>query len=160
MYMSTPTSASSSPSTSILSTLKLTAARKLRALPDVVKRRNKLLMKLGEQRSLAQAVAEGRHYAPTRLRTLRNIDTGTRVVKEVPIRIKPWFWTGEKGEVLLAVQYGSKQIELMKGKTAVEVGTNDKLVVVIESIIDAVKNGELDVQIEAASTKLRDGFKK
>jgi len=144
----------------VLSTLKLTAARKLRTLPDVVKRRNKLLMKLGEQRSLAQAVAEGRHYAPTRLRTLRNIDTGTRVVKEVPIRIKPWFWTGEKGEVLLAVQYGSKQIELMKGKTAVDVGTNDKLVVVIESIIDAVKNGELDVQIEAASTKLRDGFKK
>jgi hypothetical protein len=117
-------------------------------------------MKLGEQRSLAQAVAEGRHYAPTRLRTLRNIDTGTRVVKEVPIRIKPWFWVGEKGEVLLAVQYGSKQIELMKGKTAVDVGTNDKLVVVIESLIDAVKNGELDVQIEAASTKLRDGFKK
>lgn len=146
--------------TAILNTLKLTAARKLCTLPDVVKRRNKLLMKLGEQRSLAQAVAEGRHYAPTRLRTLRNIDTGTRVVKEVPIRIKPWFWVGEKGEVLLAVQYGSKQIELMKGKTAVEVGTNDKLAAVIESIIDAVKNGELDVQIEAASTKLRDGFKK
>ena len=158
--MSIPTTASVNSSTSILLTFKLTAARKLRALPDVVKRRNKLLMKLGEQRSLAQAVAEGRHYAPTRLRTLRNIETGTRVVKEVPIRIKPWFWTGEKGEVLLAVQYGSKQIELMKGKTAVEVGTNDKLIVVIESIIDAVKNGELDVQIEAASTKLRDGFKK
>ncbi len=145
---------------SILSTLKLTATRKLRTMPDVVKRRNKLLVKLGEQRALAQALAEGHHYSPTRMRTLRNIETGTSFVKEVPIRIKPWFWTGERGEVLLAVQYGSKQIELSKGKTAVEVGTADNLGAVLASIIEAVKNGELDVQIEAASVKLRDGFKK
>jgi len=39
--------------TSIMNTLKLTAARKTRALPDVVKRRNKLLIKLSEQRMLA-----------------------------------------------------------------------------------------------------------
>jgi len=30
----------------------------------------------------------------------------------------------------------------------------------LESVIAAVKNGELDVQIEAVSVKLRDGFKK
>lgn len=153
--MSTPTTAAS-----ILSTLKLTATRKLRTMPDVVKRRNKLLLKLGEQRALAQAVAEGRHYAPTRMRTLRSADTGESFVKEVPIRIKPWFWTGEKGEVLLSVQYGSKHIELIKGKSTVEVGTADNLGAVLASIIEAVKNGELDVQIEAASAKLRDGFKK
>ena len=42
-------------SASLLSTLKLTAARKIRTLPDLVKRRNKLLQKLTEQRDLAQA---------------------------------------------------------------------------------------------------------
>ena len=147
-------------STSILSTLKLTAARKLHALPDVVKRRNKLLMKLGEQRALAHAVAEGRHYAPTRLRTLRNINTGERIVKEVPVRIKPWFWTGERGETLLSVNYGSKQIEIVKGKTAIEVGTDADLITVLDTVIAAVKNGELDVQIESVSNRLRAGFKK
>ena len=40
-------------STSSLAALKLTTARKPRALPDVVKRRNKLLSKLKEQRELA-----------------------------------------------------------------------------------------------------------
>ncbi len=147
-------------STNILNTLKLTAARKSRAQPDVVKRRNKLLQKLTEQRELAAALEQGQHYAPKRLRSLRDADTGARVVKEVAVRIKPWFWTGEKGECLLAINYGSKQIELQKGKTAIDVGTADNLVGVLETVITAVRNGELDVQIEAASTKLRDGFKK
>jgi hypothetical protein len=147
-------------STNILNTLKLTAARKSRALPDVVKRRNKLLQKLTEQRELAAALEQGQHYAPKRLRSLRDADTGVRVVKEVAVRIKPWFWTGEKGECLLAINYGSKQIELQKGKTAIDVGNADNLVGVLETVITAVKNGELDVQIEAASVKLRDGFKK
>jgi hypothetical protein len=147
-------------STNILNTLKLTAARKSRALPDVVKRRNKLLQKLAEQRDLAAALEQGQHYAPKRLRSLRDADTGARVVKEVAVRIKPWFWTGEKGECLLAINYGSKQIELQKGKTAIDVGAADNLVTVLETVITAVRNGELDVQIEAASTKLRDGFKK
>ena len=144
----------------LLSTLKLTAARKIRTLPDLVKRRNKLLQKLTEQRDLAQATQEGRHYAPTRLRSFKDADTGARVSKQVPVRIKPWFWTGEKGETLLAVSYGSKQIELVKGKTAVEVGDQANLCSVLDVVIAAVKNGELDVQIETASTKLRDGFKK
>ena len=147
-------------STSILNTLKLTAARKSRALPDVVKRRNKLLQKLMEQRELAAALEQGQHYAPKRLRSLRDADTGARVVKEVAVRIKPWFWTGEKGECLLAINYGSRHIELQKGKTAIDVGSSDKLVSVLETVITAVKNGELDVQIEAASSKLRDGFRK
>ena len=147
-------------STNILNTLKLTAARKSRAQPDVVKRRNKLLQKLTEQRDLAAALQQGQHYAPKRLRSLRDAETGARVVKEIAVRIKPWFWTGEKGECLLAINYGSKQIELQKGKTAIDVGNTDNLVGVLETVITAVKNGELDVQIEAASVKLRDGFKK
>ena len=147
-------------STSILNTLKLTAARKSRAQPDLVKRRNKLLQKLTEQRELAAALQQGQHYAPKRLRSLRDAETGARVVKEIAVRIKPWFWTGEKGECLLAINYGSKQIELQKGKTAIDVGNTENLVGVLETVITAVKNGELDVQIEAASVKLRDGFKK
>ena len=145
-------------STSILNTLKLTAAKKNRALPDVVKRRNKLLQKLTEQRELAAALEQGKNYAPKRLRSMRDEDTGARIVKEVVVRIKPWFWTGEKGETLLAINYGSKQIELQKGKTAIDVGTVGNLTMVLDTVITAVKNGELDVQIESVSAKLRDGF--
>ena len=81
-------------------------------------------------------------------------------MKEVPVRIKPWFWTGERGETLLSVNYGSKQIEIAKGKTAIEVGTDADLITVLDTVIAAVKNGELDVQIESVSNRLRAGFKK
>ncbi len=147
-------------STAILATLKLTAARKSRALPNVVRRRNKLLAKLTEQRELAAALEQGNQYAPKRLRTLRDVNTGARMVKEVAVRIKPWFWTGERGEILLSINYGSKQIEIAKGKTAIDVGDARNLVNVLDTVISAIKNGELDAQIESASVKLREGFKK
>jgi len=142
-----------------LSALKLTAARKPRALPDAVKRRNKLLNKLKEQRELALAQSEGRAYVPKRLRTVRDID-GNKVVREMPVRIKPWWWTGEKNETLLSVFYGSKTLELGKGKTAVEIVNPRELVNVLDVLIAATQNAELDAQIDAASNKLRDGFKK
>jgi hypothetical protein len=146
-------------STSILATLKLTTARKPRALPDVVKRRNKLLRKLTEQRELALAQLEGRAYAPKRLRTIKDED-GQRIVREMPVRIKAWWWTGEKNETLLSIFYGSKTLELAKGKTAIEVADSKQLVAVIDTVIAATQNAELDVLVEAASIKLRDGFKK
>jgi len=140
-----------------LAALKLTAARKPRALPEAVKRRNKLLNKLKEQRELALAQSEGRIYVPKRLRTVRDLD-GSRIVREMPVRIKPWWWTGEKNETLLSVFYGSKTLELGKGKTAVEIANPRELVNVLDVLIAATQNAELDTQIDAASNKLRDGF--
>lgn len=144
---------------STLATLKLTSARKPRALPDVVKRRHKLLRKLTEQRELALAQLEGRTYAPKRLRTLKDTN-GQRVLREMPIRIKAWWWTGEKNETLLSIFYGSKTLELAKGKTAIEIADSKQLVTVLDAVIVATQNAELDALIEAASAKLRDGFKK
>ena len=146
-------------STTSLSALKLTTARKPRALPDVVKRRNKLLSKLKEQRELALAQSEGRTYVPRRLRTMRDAD-GNSTVREMPVRIKPWWWTGEKNETLLSVFYGSKTLELGKGKTAVEIANPRELVNTLDVLIIATQNAELDAQIDTASNKLREGFKK
>ena len=146
-------------STSFLSTLKLTAARKSRAVPDVVKRRGKLLQKLVEQRDLAAALSQGQHYAARRLRSVRDEATGSRTVREVAVRVKPWFWTGERGETLLAIKYGSRQIELQKGKSADDVGSVANLVPTLDTVIAAVRSGELDSAIEAVSVKVREGFK-
>lgn len=143
----------------LLATLKLTTARKQRALPEVVKRRNKLLKKLAEQRELAVALNEGRNYAPKRLRTVTDTETGRRIVREMPVRIKAWWWIGEKGETLLSVHYGSKTLELSKGKSAIEVASATDLPAVFDVLISAVQANELDTQIESASVKLRDGFK-
>jgi hypothetical protein len=144
---------------SALATLKLTTARKPRALPEVVKRRSKLLGKLAEQKELAMAMAQGRNYTPMRLRTVLDAASGRRVVRELPVRIKPWWWVGERGETLLSIHYGSRILELAKGKTAVEVANTATMADVIDVIMHAVQNNELDAQIESASVKLRAGFK-
>lgn len=147
-------------STALLNSLKFTAAKKNRAVPDVVRRRTKLLQKLDEQRQLALASSQGQHYAPTRLRAVRDADTGSRIARAVPVRIKAWFWTGERGETLLAIKYGSRQIELQKGKSAIDVGSVANLVPTLDTVIAAVRSGELDSAIEAVSAKVREGFKK
>jgi hypothetical protein len=146
--------------TNILSTLKITAAAKPRTQPEIVRRRDKLLRRLVEQRELASANLAGRQYAPLRLRAIKDADTGVNALKEVPIRVKQWWWTGEQGELLLSVRYGSKVLELAKGKCAIAVPDTKSLPNVIESLIAAVKEGELDMQIQSASKRLRDGFKK
>ena len=62
------------------------------------------------------------------------------------------------GGILLDPKLFSKVLELAKGKVAVEVGTEKDLVPTLELIKTAVLNGELDIQIDAAANKLRDGF--
>lgn len=143
-----------------LAALKLTAAKKPRTLPEGIKRRNKLLQKLKEQRELAAAFASGQTYIPRRLRSIRDLTTGERTVREMPVRIKAWWWTGEKGETLLSIFYGSKTLELAKGRTAIEVANAAELITTLDIVIQAVQNAELDAQIDAASNKLREGFKK
>jgi hypothetical protein len=60
----------------------------------------------------------------------------------------------------LNIRYGARKIEISKGKSAVEIASAADLVPTLELIKRAVEAGELDVQIEAASIKLREGFVK
>jgi hypothetical protein len=75
-------------------------------------------------------------------------------------RVKEWYWINETGKLNLAVRYGSKVLELAKGKNAIELTTGDELIAVLAKLKDAVLAGELDAQIEAASGALRAGFGK
>ena len=75
-------------------------------------------------------------------------------------RVKEWFWISESGKIMLSVRYGSKTLELAKGKNAIELATGDDMIAVLEKLKAAVLAGELDAQIEAASGALRAGFVK
>jgi hypothetical protein len=55
--------------------------------------------------------------------------------------------TDATGNCLFAIRYGSKVLEIEKGKTAVVVGKPDQLVPTIETIITAINAGELDEQL-------------
>jgi len=145
----------------ILNNLKFVAAKRPTHIPAMQVRRNKLSNRLYEQIKLATALRDGTTYAPLRLRSVRDRDTGEIKRIELPKRIRQWWFTAENGKVCVQIKYGSKTLELGgKGKTAVEVANGDELIKVLETIKSAVEAGELDVQLESAGLKLRDGFTK
>jgi hypothetical protein len=81
-------------------------------------------------------------------------------VISVPKRVKDWFWVADNGKINLAVRYGSKIIEISKGKNAIECGTADELLQALDLLRTATLAGELDEQIAAASSSLRSGFER
>ena len=141
--------------------LKLVAAKRQRTISPVLNRRNKLASKITEQIELLKAQKEGRVYAPKRLKTYTDKDTGQRMTVEATKRVKEWFWPSEGGKINLEIRYGSKTLNLnAKGATAIEVSDGDDLLSTLELIKQAAITGELDAQIDAASKSLKAGFEK
>jgi hypothetical protein len=141
-----------------LATLKLTAAKKPAIQPLIVQQRSKLAKRLFEQMELARSQRDGTAYIQMRVKTITGIDGEPKSI-EVHKRVKAWWFTADNGKLCLLVRYGSKVIELARGKSAVEVTTLDELVSALATIKAAVEAGELDAQIQAASSQLREGFK-
>ena len=143
-----------------LEQLTLVSAKKQVRLNPQQHRRNKLAAKIDEQIKLAEAKVNGSTYQPIKRKTVINQQTGEMTSFETTKRVKEWWWMGENGKLLLSIRYGSKLIELGKNKNAVEVADSSGLVEALTVIKQAVLNGELDQQIDAASGALRAGFKK
>ena len=72
--------------------------------------------------------------------------------------VKAWTFIADNGKLCVHIRYGARVLELAKGKSAIELASSKDVVPALELIKTAVSNGELDAQIEAASTALRKGF--
>ena len=79
---------------------------------------------------------------------------------QVSKRVKQWWFVSENGKLALSIRYGSRLIELAKGKFAVEIAGDKDLIPTLDLIKNAVLAGELDSAIDAASNKVREGFGK
>ena len=145
---------------STLNTLKLSTSKKPTHMPAIQVRRNKLSTKLWEQIQLAKSQVSGEPFQVTRFRSVRDLATGLKKQVEMPKRIRPWWFISDAGKVCLNIRYGSQTLEIAKGKTSVEVDNPNALVKALEIIKTAVEGGELDQQIEEASTHLRSRFTK
>jgi len=142
-----------------LTALKLISAKKTNTASPTQQRRNKLCKKIFQQIELAKAVASGQHFAVRRFRTVKGED-GSRTSVEVETAVRQWWWQQENGKLALSIRYGSKVIALSAKSNAVECANYEELTAALATIRTAVEAGELDAQIETASTKLRDGFRK
>ena len=144
---------------SVIAKLKLVASKRERNLSPIIVRRNKLAAKIEEQLQLATAQKEGRLYAPKRIKNVTNAE-GERVAVETTKRVKEWYWTTPANKINLCVRYGSKTLELSKGKNAIELSSGEELLSTLSMLKDAVIAGELDDAITNASDNLRAGFSK
>ena len=144
----------------VIAKLKLVSSKKERIVNPIVARRNKLAGKIDEQLLFATAQRDGQIYAPKRLKNVVDKATGERKTVEATKRIKEWYWTNSAGKIHLSVRYGSKTLELAKGKNAIELNSGDELLATLVTLKEAVIAGELDDAIAQASDKLKAGFTK
>jgi hypothetical protein len=115
------------------------------------KRRAKLLDAIDLQIKAAEADAEGEMFTYTTSRYVTNEVSGEREKKDVPAKVRPWWWRDVSGTFFLHVKYGNRKLELAKGKTAIEIGATENLVPTLNQLCEAVKAGELDTAAASAA---------
>lgn len=146
---------------SIVTNLKLITTAKRTAISPVMQRRSKLLAKVQEQLELCEAQRNQQTYAPKRIKTITNKETGKRMTVETVKRVKEWFWIAENGKINLAVKYGAKTLPLnKKGANAIELTNGTELIGTLHKLKDAVVAGEFDDAISEVSDATRKAFSK
>ena len=143
---------------SIVSNLKVVAAKRPQQQPVIVQRRNKLVNRLHDQLEMAKAESEGREYLKARRRHVKNPATGEYSEAVVSRKPRAWYWTADDGKVYINLHYGTKILELAKGKSAIEFGEMKQLVPVIEALKLEIAAGQLDAQIDAAGAEVGKRF--
>ena len=143
-----------------LSALKLVQAKREKGTSPQHARRQKLSTKLAEQIQLAKAQQSGTEFSPVRVRTVKDEVTGQNRKVEVPKKLKPWWWTDEKGKLCITVRYGARTLEIVEGRNAIETDSIADVITSLQVIRTAVDSGELDKRIDAVMGQVKAGFAK
>jgi len=134
-----------------LADVKLVLAVRPTFQDPVALKRSKFISRVSEQLEIANLLMKGEQIPFTSFHD--------PVSLKRPRKISPWWWTDKDGKYLMAIKYGSKVIELAKGKTAVQAETLDQIIEVLKSLKQATSNGELDVLLTQAGELIRKRFK-
>ena len=127
----------------IIKSLSLSVIPTMQRMSPEQHRRSKLISKLVEQKQISQADNDGSVLTVMRRKWVKN-QLGDKVLIDAPKRIKRWWVNDSDSNCMLVIRYGTKVIELEKGKAAIVVGKPDQLVPTLDKIIAAVNAGELD----------------
>lgn len=128
----------------VLKSLSFTAMPKSASDPVHI-RRAKFIAKLEEQKLLVQDPA----YIRT-IQRMADVD-GQKQPVVLKQRVRPWWKVDPSGQIIMSIKFGAKPIEFEKGKAGIAVPSKDKLPAVIDTLIAAVRAGELDELFTQAS---------
>ena len=123
-----------------LRSLTFTTIPKIGANPTLDRRSN-IIARLEEQKLLLND--------PKYVRTVRTWvkKDGQFMPFDRQQRVLPWWRANADGSYVFFVRWGGKPIEFEKGKNGIAIGSLDKIPLVIDILITAVRNGELDAQL-------------
>jgi hypothetical protein len=132
---------------SVIKPLSFTSVPKIQNDPSRA-RRERLVERLREQKELVSN--------PSIVRTNQRIvrKDGAKTIVEIQQKVRPWWRSDEKGQVVFFIRIGWRLLEFEKGKAGVVVGAKEKLPTVIDLLISAVDKGELDGVLEANSQRV------
>ena len=134
-----------------LADVKLVSAVRPTFQDPVALKRSKFISRISEQLEIANHLMKGEQIPFTSF--------NDPVSLKRPRKVSPWWWIDKDGKYLMAIKYGSKVIELAKGKPAVQAETLDQIIEVLNSLKLATSNGELDLHLTQASELIRKKFK-
>ena len=120
--------------------------------------RRRLVEALDLQIEIAKADASGTDFRRSRQRWIKT-EAGGKELREVPHRLRRWWWKDDAGKVYLALRHGAKLLEIAPGKRAIEIGAIEDLPQKLSILREAVRAGELDA-CAASMTALRPVAKK
>jgi hypothetical protein len=86
------------------------------------------------------------------VRTSVKNEDGVRTFVDKPQRVSPWWVKMSDGSYLFTIRSGWKPIEFDKGRSAIVVLSQDRLPAIIDTLIAAVRNGELDEHLAQGSS--------
>ena len=110
---------------------------------------------------MCEAKRNQQTYAPKRLKTVTNKETGERTTIETIKRVQEWFWITSDNKINLVIKYGAKTLPLnKKGANAIELMNGTALIGTLHKLKEAVIAGEFDDAISEVSDATRKAFKK
>ena len=112
----------------------------------VLDRRSRTIARLEEQKQL---LADPSYTRTVKVWVEKD---GSRQQVEKQQRISPWWRNAPNGSTVFFIKVGQKPVEFEKGKPGISVGSPDKIGGLIDTLIAAVRNGELD-EVLAQATK-------
>lgn len=134
-----------------LADVKLVSAVRPTFQDPVALKRLKFISRVSEQLEIANLLMKGEQIPFTSFHD--------PVSLKRPRKVSPWWWIDKDGKYLMAIKYGSKVIELAKGKSAVQAETLEQIIEVLKGLKLATSNGELDLHLTQASELIRKKFK-
>ena len=140
----------------LLDGLKLSNVEKPNFRDPIVIRRSKMIKKLDEQIELLTNPT-----SPNSITVDKKVcddQTGELSVIKVEKRVIPWWWSNKEGKIFLSVKYGTRVVELKKGKPAIQIDSMESLPEILGTIRKAVELGELDNHLATAGFDLRKRF--